>query len=397
LRAKQSVPLGDLATFASGGTPSRTIAEYFEGNIPWVTGADLGDNDLITPRSFITDEAVNNSAVTVVPAGTILLVTRTSVGKVAIADRLLGFSQDITALTPNADLADIRYLRSFLRAYAPRLALQARGATISGVTRGVVAAIEVPLPPLAEQRRIASTLDDLDQLRRQRRAAIAATTELLTSAFIDEFGDPLRTASHRSAVTLESLCTAVVDCPHTTPSWTESGVLCIRTTNLARGEWRFDETRYVSAETHESRVKRARLEPGDIILSREGTVGIGAIVPPSMIASMGQRLVQLRPDQSRVLPEFLLSYLLEVLEPTRLSRLLVGSTALHVNVRDIRTLRVDVPPMERQLAFGKAVGVVRAKLELQRAHLAKLDELFASLQHRVFRGELSRTTPPSGA
>ena len=298
-------------------------------------------------------------------------------------------STDIVPILPGPSL-DREYLANFL--LTPQIvdwaSSRTSGVNLPRLSPSVLEGLEIPLPPLPEQRRIASTLDDLDQLRRQRRAAIAVTTELLTSAFIDEFGDPLRTASHRSAVTLESLCTAVVDCPHTTPSWTESGVLCIRTTNLARGEWRFDETRYVSAETHESRVKRARLEPGDIILSREGTVGIGAIVPPSMIASMGQRLVQLRPDQRRVLPEFLLSYLLEVLEPTRLSRLLVGSTALHVNVRDIRTLRVDVPPMERQLAFGKAVGVVRAKLELQRAHLAKLDELFASLQHRAFRGEL---------
>lgn len=298
-------------------------------------------------------------------------------------------STDIVPILPG-DSLDRDYLANFL--LTPQIvdwaSSRTSGVNLPRLSPGVLEGLEIPLPPLPEQRRIASTLDDLDQLRRQRRGAIAATSELLTSAFIDEFGDPLRTASHRSAVTLESLCTAVVDCPHTTPSWTESGVLCLRTTNLARGEWRFDETRYVSAETHESRVKRARLEPGDIILSREGTVGIGAIVPPSMIASMGQRLVQLRPDQSRVLPEFLLSYLLEVLEPTRLSRLLVGSTALHVNVRDIRTLRVDVPPMERQLAFGKAVGVVRAKLELQRAHLAKLDELFASLQHRAFRGEL---------
>ena len=298
-------------------------------------------------------------------------------------------STDIVPILPG-DSLDRDYLANFLLTsqIVDWASSRTSGVNLPRLSPGVLEGLEIPLPPLPEQRRIASTLDDLDQLRRQRRAAIAVTTELLTSAFIDEFGDPLRTASHRSAVTLESLCTAVVDCPHTTPSWTESGVLCIRTTNLARGEWRFDETRYVSAETHESRVKRARLEPGDIILSREGTVGIGAIVPPSMIASMGQRLVQLRPDQRRVLPEFLLSYLLEVLEPTRLSRLLVGSTALHVNVRDIRTLRVDVPPMERQLAFGKAVGVVRAKLELQRAHLAKLDELFASLQHRAFRGEL---------
>ena len=298
-------------------------------------------------------------------------------------------STDIVPILPG-DSLDRDYLANFLLTsqIVDWASSRTSGVNLPRLSPSVLEGLEIPLPPLPEQRRIASTLDDLDQLRRQRRAAIAVTTELLTSAFIDEFGDPLRTASHRSAVTLESLCTAVVDCPHTTPSWTESGVLCIRTTNLARGEWRFDETRYVSAETHESRVKRARLEPGDIILSREGTVGIGAIVPPSMIASMGQRLVQLRPDQRRVLPEFLLSYLLEVLEPTRLSRLLVGSTALHVNVRDIRTLRVDVPPMERQLAFGKAVGVVRAKLELQRAHLAKLDELFASLQHRAFRGEL---------
>ncbi|MXY83636.1 MAG: restriction endonuclease subunit S, partial [Gemmatimonadetes bacterium] len=93
------VRLGDVAQeFISGGTPSTKIEHYWTGDIPWITGADVTDNVVVAGRKWITREAIDNSATHVVPKGAILLVTRTGVGKVAIAGADIAISQDLTGI-----------------------------------------------------------------------------------------------------------------------------------------------------------------------------------------------------------------------------------------------------------------------------------------------------------
>jgi type I restriction enzyme S subunit len=182
--------LGSLCSFLNGGTPNRAVDRYYTGAIPWITGADITGPIVTSARSFITEEAIRESATNRVPAGTVLLVTRTSVGKVAVAGMPLCFSQDITALTPDAKRLDAQYLVHFLRLQKPYFERIARGATIKGVTREAVENIATPLPPLSEQRRIAEVLDRAEALRAKRRAALAQLDILTQSIFFDMFGDP---------------------------------------------------------------------------------------------------------------------------------------------------------------------------------------------------------------
>ena len=97
-------PLGNLCKFLNGGTPSKQISEYYNGDIPWITGTDINEPIVRSARSYITKEAIKDSATNFVSSGTLLLVTRTSVGKVAFAGMDLCFSQDITAVIPDEAL-----------------------------------------------------------------------------------------------------------------------------------------------------------------------------------------------------------------------------------------------------------------------------------------------------
>ncbi len=191
----------------------------------------------------------------------------------------------------------------------------------------------VPLPPLQEQRRIAAILDQAEALRAKRRQALAKLDTLTQSLFLEMFGDPFVANSVCTSGRLIDVVTAVRDCPHSTPDWTETGFRCLRTPDVGRGYWMSGEERFVDETTYLKRSSRALLQAGDIVLSREGTVGIAAIVPPTMHACMGQRLVQIRPDSKKALPEYLLWYLLQILAPARISKVMVGSTAQHLNVR----------------------------------------------------------------
>ena len=262
------------------------------------------------------------------------------------------------------------------------------GSTRAKLTKAGASKIQIPLPPLAEQKRIAGILDAADALRAKRREALAQLDTLIQSTFLDMFGDPVTNPMGWEKPRLEDLCKKVIDCPHSTPRWTGSGVVCLRTSNLGKGEWNWADTRFVTEEDYTERTRRSEVRPNDIILSREGTVGVLALVDESMRLCMGQRLVQLRVNDSQLDPRFLLNLLLHNLAPERLGRLMAGSTSKHLNVKELRKLPVLLPPLEIQRRFAAIAESVERQKAVQRAHLAELETLFASLQSRAFRGDL---------
>lgn len=107
--------LGEVANLASGGTPDRARPEFYGGSIPWITSADIVNNELATPRSWLTQLGIEKSAASVARPGTVLLVTRTGVGKVCLTDQPVSFNQDITAIRADDSIVDRCYLAAFLR------------------------------------------------------------------------------------------------------------------------------------------------------------------------------------------------------------------------------------------------------------------------------------------
>ena len=293
-------------------------------------------------------------------------------------------------LRPDKDKLDSRFLFHWVKTgvFVQRMVDVATGANYPAVSDAKIKASKIPLPPLAEQKRIAGILDAADALRAKRREALAQLDTLLQSTFLDMFGDPVTNPMGWEKPPLEDLCEKVIDCPHSTPRWSGSGVICLRTSNLGKGEWNWADTRFVIEEDYTERTRRSEVLPNDIILSREGTVGVLALVDEGMRLCMGQRLVQLRVNDSQLHPRFLLNLLLHDLAPERLSRLIVGSTSKHLNVKELRKLPVLLPPLDIQHSFAAIVESIEQQKARQRAHLAELDTLFASLQSRAFRGDL---------
>ncbi|PPJ35219.1 hypothetical protein C5E45_26485 [Nocardia nova] len=286
----------------------------------------------------------------------------------------------------NTSRVDLNYLaRTLARRGYLRKAIT--GSAQPQITRETLRSVSVPLPPLAEQRRIAEVLDRVDALREKRRKSIAFLDELAQSIFVDMFGDGATEFGDWEMRPLASVAAAINDCPHSTPKWTDLGVVCLRTSNLAKGRWNWRETRYVAEESYVERSKRGEIVAGDIILSREGTVGVAAISDGTRMC-MGQRLVQVRSNVELVTPEYLLHYLLSVLEPEKISKYMIGSTAQHLNVKDLRALRVPLPPIALQQDFARRISSVEGMRTDSVTHLNELDALFASIQSRAFRGEL---------
>ncbi|NUO10118.1 MAG: restriction endonuclease subunit S [Candidatus Brocadia sp.] len=144
--------LGNLIEkFVNGGTPSTQVTEYWNGNIPWITGADILNQKVAVIRRYISKEAVKNSSTNIIEKGNLLFVSRTGVGKLAIAPFDIAISQDFTGI------------------YVKQSELSTQG-----ITRDTLSSFQIPLPPTkSEQTTIATALNDADALITQLEKLIA--------------------------------------------------------------------------------------------------------------------------------------------------------------------------------------------------------------------------------
>lgn len=185
------IPLGDAVDFKGGGTPNRGTPEYWGGQIPWATVKDFNNGFSIEQtQEYITESGLKNSASNLIPAGTVIIPTRMALGKVAISKVDVAINQDLKAVFPKEKI-DTSYLSWFFACSAKKIEGMGKGATVKGITLDTLRAMEIPLPPLPEQRRIAAILDKADALRQKRRQAIEKLDQLLQSVFLDMFGDPV--------------------------------------------------------------------------------------------------------------------------------------------------------------------------------------------------------------
>lgn len=156
--------LGKIGDFTGGGTPSRGNAAFWEGDIPWISSSDIDEDSIYSVRisRFISEEALKISATKIVPANSILLVSRVGVGKLAITYKPICTSQDFTNFTPiNHDLIFLAYC---LKTHKETLLGFCQGMAIKGFTKDDVSNIVIHIPSISEQHRIATCLSSLDEV-----------------------------------------------------------------------------------------------------------------------------------------------------------------------------------------------------------------------------------------
>lgn len=247
--------------------------------------------------------------------------------------------------------------------------------------------LEIPLPPLDEQRRIAAILDKADSLRQKRKQAIALLDSLTQSIFLEMFGEPDPTwpvIELKEAVKTGTIVTyGIVQAGDEF----DGGVPYIRTGDLRDGIINEVGLRHTDPEIA-SRFSRSRVEAGEIVMSIRATVGTTAVVPESLHgANLTQGTARISPGE-QVTPEYLLHYLRSDAVQYWIQRQVKGATFREITLKRLRELEVLIPPMSVQAEFARMVQAL--KLNASKSHLSSsdLENLFASLQHRAFAGEL---------
>ena len=274
--------------------------------------------------------------------------------------------------------------------------------TVSGVGGSLlrarpafVASIQIPLPPLKEQRRIAAILDQAETLRTQRRTALALLDSLTQSLFLDMFGEG---DSHRWPVTSigeivdeenGGIRTGPFGSQLLHSEFVDEGVAVLGIDNAVNNEFRWSERRYITHAKYEE-LKRYTVRPGDVLITIMGTCGRCAVVPEDIpLAINTKHLCCISVDRKKVVPDYLHAYFLR--HPTArkyLEQTAKGAIMSGLNMGIIKAMPIALPLLPLQQTFATRIAAIEALKTTHRRALAAQDALFASLQQRAFTGAL---------
>jgi len=161
----EMVELGEMCEeILSGGTPSTEVSEYWNGDIPWITSADIAGLKEVKPRRFITKKAIKNSATNLIPKNNIIVVTRVGLGKVLLNNIDLCISQDSQGLIINKTIIEPAFLLYVLSDEVQKFKDNSRGSTIQGVIKSQLSELKIPLPPLKIQKQIVAQIEEEQKL-----------------------------------------------------------------------------------------------------------------------------------------------------------------------------------------------------------------------------------------
>jgi len=323
-------------------------------------------------------------------AGDIVVCEGGEAGRAAIWDGRIPemkFQKAIHRVRPMPQL-DARYFVHRLKFDydAGRLADYYTGATIKHLTGQDLARYRFPLPPLAEQLRVAEILDKADALRAKRRVALAQLDTLTQSIFLDMFGDPSTNPNAYPFTQFGDQIESVRYGTGSPPEYVTEGVPFIRATNVKRGTIVGKEMKRISP-ADAARLTKCKVTAGDLIIVRSGVnTGDSAIIPPAYDGSCAafDLIVELNRPAAVFHNYFLNSdYGRRVIEP--LAR---RAAQPHLNAEQLRALRFISPPYVELEAFATVMAQIDIIRTSQEASLVEYELLFASIQDGAFRGDL---------
>ena len=273
--------------------------------------------------------------------------------------------------------------------YWQQITKHSTGSTQPGVNSTKLKELIVPVPPLAEQKRIAAILDQADAVRRKRQHALQLADDFPSSLFYEMFGDPVHDPKGWPVVPLEDICTHITDGVHAKPTYTETGVPFISVKDVTTGRLSFDDCKFIAEEDHRQFTRRCRPEQMDILYTKVGaTYGRPALVDTKREFSIYVSVALIKPNSKLVDPTFLHEAMASKEVKWQADRSVKGAGVPDLHLIEIRSFKLPLPPMSVQREFVKKTEKIHEIQRQMQDSLKETDDLFNSLVQRAFRGEL---------
>ena len=386
--------LGNIIKFVGGGTPSKSVVEYWNGNVPWASVKDFKSEILYSTKYSNTELGVRKSSVNIAEKGELLLVTRMSPGVTAITDIRTAINQDIKIVRPISKIS-VRYLHYYFKSIKGKIDNLSSGSTVKGISIEKLNDLYIHFPDFDEQEMIANILDKAQLLVEKRREAIAKLDELVQALFLDMFGDLNCNSKKFEIGKLEEYTTHVSS--GSTPkggqsTYLNSGIPLIRSQNVLMNKLVLDDVAFISDETHQN-MKRSQLMNNDVLLNITGaSIGRVAVYEGENYgANVNQHVCIIRLTKE-LEPYYVSYYISSQRFQHEIKKLNSGATREALNYSQIKNFSIIIPPKETQNDFKEVVQ----KIECQRTAMVKslrnLELNFQSLLQKNFKGELKVNT-----
>ena len=351
------VKLGDICEIVSGSTPKTNIEEYWDGDIKWITPAELNDETYIITDSVrkITELGVKKTGLTPFPKGTVILSSRAPIGKVAIAGCEMYCNQGFKNLICSEKI-DNRYLYWFLKGNTELLQSLGRGATFKEISKTIVANIEINIPDKSVQTQIVDNLEKTSQIIRLRKQELSKLEELVRARFVEMFGD-IRYEEKYQGIPLRRLCTTISGgTPSTKCSeYYEGNIPWISTVSLGPNYIDGSTAKgYITQEAIDNSATKL-IPAGNILFGTR--VGVGKSSINDVALCINQDIVAIVGIDKNRFNVLFIKYVLDTYQ-SYYDSIKKGATILGITGDDLKNTLIPVPSLELQNQFADFVKVV---------------------------------------
>ncbi len=382
--------LGDVCKVISGSTPKTNMNEYWDGDIKWITPAELSDDSfyIFDSSRHITEEGKRKTGLHPFPAGTVILSSRAPIGKTAIAGCKMCCNQGFKNLICS-DRVFNEYLYFFLKGNTDCLNSLGRGATFKEISKGIVENIEIPLPPLDEQKRIAAAFRKIINLISLRKQQLAKLEDLIKSRFVEIFGTVNNNQFDYPVVQLGDYARLQGGYAFMSKAFVDEGVPLVQIGNVNKDFINWDVVNSVPQE-YLTKYQEFALQDGDLVMAMTrpiikslNSVKIAKVSSRDLPCLLNQRVGRFQMKRG-ITPIFL-----EVLCRTDdfkdyVDRMSGNSLQPNVSSAQIEDYMIILPPLGLQEQFSDFVKQIdKSKLEIQMS-LEKLETLKKALMQQYF-------------
>ena len=383
----ERVKLGAIFEIGSGGTPSKKHPEYYGGNIPWVKTGDLKSQYLYEVEDFISESGMKNSSVKLYNPNTVLVAMYgATIGATSILKIAACTNQACAAFKPNERILP-EYLYYFLRSQKDNFVKDGVGGAQPNISASYLKNVKIPLRTLPEQTRITGELNKLTHIIDIKKSEVNLFNELIKARFVEMFGDPI--VNPKSWIKLQLQQLVSQDCSISygivqTGDDVENGIPVFRPVDIVGRIPNRAELKRTARQISE-RYKRTVLKGRELLITVRANIADTFIAGTEFTGcNVGRGIVPIRTDESKIRLEFLKALIdCEVIN-RHIKSLAKGITLIQLNMEDLRTIELIVPPVSLQDEYIRLYKEVdKSKVVVQKS-LEQTQLLFDSLMQQYF-------------
>ncbi|KKG06386.1 restriction endonuclease subunit S [Methanosarcina mazei] len=383
----KEMSLSEVIDLIGGGTPKTSVAEYWNGDIPWLSVADFntGRKYVFDTEKSITQLGLENSSTKLLQEGDIIISARGTVGVVAMLGCEMAFNQSCYGVRAKEQESDNNYVYYLLKDVVNKLKQISHGGVFDTITRDTFNEIDILLPSLPEQHAIASVLSSLDDkinlLHCENKTLEAIAETLFRQWFVEEADEEWE---ERNVTELFE----IRDGTHDSPKQKEIGKALLTSKHILKDRLDIENAYLISNEDFGNINRRSKVDTNDILFSMIGTIGLIYLEQSSEINYAIKNIGLFKTSQNPEWAYYTFLWLKSSLGQDFIHEHRSGSTQEYISLGSLRSIVFRCPPTKLHREFNEIINLYFNKIKFNNKQIRTLEKLRDTLLPKLMSGEV---------